>query len=105
MHASLTSQHSFFTVRLLSELFYIQTPYSPLAATFPPLYYSDSGWNHVCLQCSIAKSLKTASDSLFLLLVPPFKGLLVLFYKKNPPSSQPVTDILKGNKTKGLEVC
>jgi hypothetical protein len=59
----------------------------------------------IAISTPICSAHLIASDSLFLLLVPPFKGLLVLFGKNNRSSSQAVTDILKGNKTKGLEVC
>ena len=59
----------------------------------------------IAISTPICSAHLIASDSLFLLLVPPFKGLLVLFGKNNRSSSQAVKDILKGNKTKVLEVC
>ncbi|CAM3803678.1 hypothetical protein [Sphingobacterium prati] len=56
-------------------------------------------------QCSIEKSLKTASDSLFLLLVPVVKGLLELSCKKNLAPFQVVKGEMKIIRTKGLELC
>ena len=63
--APFISLHSFSMVGLLSELFYIGIPIRHGLRLFLPLYHSDSGWNHVSLQCSIVNSIKTASDSLF----------------------------------------
>jgi len=59
----------------------------------------------IAISTPICSAQLIVSDSLFLLLVPVFKGLLELSCKKNRSSSQAVKGVLKENKTKGLEVC